>query len=216
MNVRAVPGPHLLVPEYLADRVTVLDTAGEVVRILGGTTGSAPGELDAPGGAAEIGGEIWVADFYNHRVQAFGPDGDVRVIGRPGRILPGRLHYPTDVASSGDSLLYVADGYNHRIQVFDGEGGRVSRWGGPLGIGVPGTFRGWFRVVTGVEVVRDTVYVADFYNHRIQIFSLQGRYLGRTADSLHLPTSAMPGGRGDLFVADFGNGRIVRFQSTIR
>jgi DNA-binding beta-propeller fold protein YncE len=213
MNVhRAAPGPRLLVAEFLSDRVTVLDTAGRIVSRVGGATGSAPGELDAPGGAADAAGETWVADFYNHRVHVFQPDGGVRILGRPGRILPGRLHYPTDIAVAGDSVAYVADGYNHRVQAFDAEGRRLRTWGGPLGTGIPGGLRGWFRVVTGIEVARDTVYVADFYNHRIQIFSLTGRYLGQAADSLHLPTSAVPGEYGDLYVVDFGNSRVARFK----
>ncbi len=217
MNVHAVKGPRLLVAEYLSDRVTVFDLGGSVLERIGGRTGPGLGELDAPGGAAALGDVTYVADFYNHRVQAFGPEADVRVLGTPGpslpgRILPGRLHYPTDVASGGDSLLYVADAYNNRIQIFDAEGRRVRGWGGPLGTGIPGGLRGWFRVATGVEVVRDTVYVADFYNHRIQVFDARGRYLGQAADSLHLPTSASPGAAGELYVADFGNGRIVRFR----
>lgn len=217
MNVRRIPGPRLLVAEYLSDRVTVLDTAGSVLERIGGRTGSGIGELDAPGGAAAIGGVTYVADFYNHRIQAFGPEGDFRILGEPGpslpaRILPGRLHYPTDVAGDGDSLIYVADAYNNRIQVFDVEGRRVRGWGGTMGTGTPGGLRGWFRVATGVEVVRDTVYVADFYNDRIQLFTGEGRYIGQVSDSLQLPTSAVPGDRGELYVADFGNERIVRFR----
>ncbi len=217
MNIRTTSDSRLLLAEYLSDRITVLETDGTVVRRIGGRSGSAVGELDAPGGAAAAGQAIYVADFFNHRVQAFGPEGDARIIGipgpaLPGRILPGRLHYPTDVAGGGDSLIYVADAYNNRIQVFDTEGRRVRGWGGPLGSGLPGGFRGWFRVATGVEVIQDTVYAADFYNHRIQIFTAHGRYLGQAADSLHLPTSAVTGEHGELYVADFGHGRIVRFR----
>lgn len=217
MNIRAAEGSRLLVAEYLSDRVTLLELDGTVVRRIGGRMGSAPGELDAPGGAASAGGLTYVADFFNHRVQAFDSEGEARIVGVPGpslplRLLPGRLHYPTDVAAGGDSLVYVADAYNNRIQVFDTAGRRMGGWGGPLGSGLPGRLRGWFRVATGVEVVRDTVYVADFYNHRIQVFGARGRYLGQVADSLELPTGAVPGDQSELYVADFGNGRVVRFR----
>ncbi len=209
MHVSLGPGRALYVAEYLSDRITVLDSAGHLVTRLGGTTGSGPGELDAPAGAAELGGAVFTADFYNHRVQVL--DGAApRVIGQPGRIFAGRLHYPTDVAA-GDSLIYVADAYNNRVQVFRPTGEHVRHWGGPLGSGMPGPFRGWFRVATGVEVADGRVYVADFYNHRVQVFTDRGRYLGLVADSLSLPTDVAVGENGELYVVDFGHGRVVRF-----
>lgn len=201
----------LYIADYLEDRVAVVGPDGSLVRYEGGGSGSEPGELDAPGGAAMIGQRLFVADFYNHRVDRFGP-GDPVALGRPGRVLSGRLHYPTDVAT--DSLVYVADAYNHRIQVFRPDGGHVRSWGGPLGTGIPGPWRGWFRVATGVEVAAGRVYVADFYNHRIQVFTASGRYLGQIADSLRLPTDAAVTEDGTVYVADFGNGRIARFVPT--
>lgn len=200
----------LHVADYLGDRVVVLDTLGHIVREIGGKSGSGEGELDAPGGVALLGDTLFVADFYNHRVLVFSPGGP-RSIGRPGRVLPGRLHYPTDVAVA-DSLIYVGDAYNHRIQVFRSDGAHVRSWGGPLGTGLPGLLKGWFRVATGIEAAGGRIYVADFYNDRIQIFSELGKYLGQVDDSLNRPTDAAVTHDGVLYVADYGNGRIVRFR----
>lgn len=194
--------------EYAKDRVSVLDASGHLVRRVGGGAGKAPGELDAPGGAAARGDTVFVADFYNHRIEVFARQG-VAVIGRPGRWWRGSLHYPTDV-DTDDSLLYVADAYNNRIQVFRANGDYVRRWGGPLGLGFWGPFRGWFRVATGLAVAGGRVYVADFYNNRVQIFTNRGRYLGQLADSLRLPTDVTIGAHGELYVADFGHQRVVR------
>lgn len=212
MHVSLDAEGRLLVAEYLTDRVTVLDTVGGLVERVGGLTGSAPGEMDAPGGAAWSAGQLFVADFYNHRVDVFG-DGDARVLGRPGRVWAGRMHYPTDVAAT-DTLIYVADAYNHRVQVFRPDGTFVRKWGGPLGMGGRGSLRGWFKVATGVHVSGETVYVADFENHRVQIFTDRGRYLGQVADSLLRPTDMVEGARGELYVVDFGHDRIVRFEPT--
>lgn len=211
MHLTAGPDGLLYIADYLNDQIVVVDTAGIRIRSVGGRTGAGVGELDAPGGVGVSGTTLFVADFFNHRVQVFGPSNGATV-GRPGRVLPGRLHYPTDVAAS-DSLLYVADAYNHRIQVFRPDGRRVRRWGGPLGFGIPGRFRGWFRVATGVETAGGRVYVADFFNDRVQIFSARGKYLGQVADSLKLPTDVAVGEDGVLFVADFGHGRVARFRS---
>ncbi|MFQ5536867.1 MAG: 6-bladed beta-propeller [Gemmatimonadota bacterium] len=200
----------LLVSEYLNDRVTVFDTTGAVVEHLGGISGSEPGELDAPGGAVEVTGEVFIADFYNHRVDVLG-GASPRTVGRPGRIFSGRLHYPTDVDTDGE-LVYVADAYNHRIQVFRPDGTFVRKWGGPLGMGGRGGFRGWFRVATGVAVSGERVYAADFENNRIQTFTLTGRYLGTAEGGLRHPTDMTTGARDELYVVDFGNDRVVRFE----
>lgn len=198
----------LYVAEYARDRVSVLDSAGHLVRRVGGTSGTVLGGLDAPGGAAARGDTVYVADFYNHRVEAFSPTG-ITVIGRPGRLWAGRLHYPTDVETD-DSLLYVADAYNSRIQVFRPNGEYVRRWGGPLGLGLWGPFKGWFRVATGLRVAGGRVYVADFYNNRVQVFTNRGHYVGQGRDSLELPTDLTVGPQGELYVVDFGHQRIVR------
>ncbi len=134
------------------------------------------------------------------------------MIGTPGRVLSGRLHYPTDVATSGDTLVYVADAYNHRVQVFHTDGTFVRKWGGPFGLGVRGGFRGWFRVATGIAVTDEAVFVADFENDRIQIFTPGGKYRGQVADSLFHPTDMVEGGRGELYVVDFGHNRVARFE----
>jgi DNA-binding beta-propeller fold protein YncE len=181
------------------------------VERVGGRSGSAPGEIDAPGGAAAVDGSLFVADFYNHRVDVLG-EKSPRTVGRGGRVLSGRLHYPTDIAVGQDSLVYVADAYNHRVQVFRPDGTFVRKWGGPLGLGGRGGLRGWFRVATGIDVAGDTVYVTDFENDRVQIFTARGRYRGQLSDSLRRPTDSAMGGRGELYVVDFGHDRIVRYR----
>ncbi|MFQ5679899.1 MAG: 6-bladed beta-propeller [Gemmatimonadota bacterium] len=210
MHLEAGPEDLLYIADYLGDRIVVVDTAGHRVRTVGGSSGGGPGELDAPGGVAVLGSSLLVADFYNHRIQGFGPNGAFTV-GRPGRLFPGRLHYPTDVATA-DSLLYVADAYNHRIQVFRPDGRRVRGWGGPLGLGIPGPFKGWFRVATGGAPGGGRGDVAGVYNVRVPVFRPRGRYLGQTADSLTRPTDVAVGADGTLYVADFGRGRVARFQ----
>lgn len=200
----------LHVAEYLNDRVSVLDSSGALVKWVGGVGGTGPGELDAPGGVAVLDGRVFVADFYNHRVGVFGPGGTGQ-LGRPGRVFAARMHYPTDVAVD-DSLVYVADAYNHRIQVFRPDGQYVRRWGGLLGFGGRGSLKGWFKVAIGLAVAVGQVYVADFYNDRVQIFTDRGRFLGVVRDSLSLPTDVAVTADGSLYVVDFGHHRVVRFR----
>lgn len=211
----------LRVAEYLNDRIQSFRLDGTRVGTVAEDTVTAGGPLDAPGGVAtEPGGdELWIPDFFHHRVAVYGTDGVFRRrIGSSGRWLPGRLHYPTDVAFGPDGTAYVADAYNHRIQRFGRDGRRLDTWGGPFGLGIPGLWKGWFRVATGVHVDSDgRVFVADFYNDRIQAFGPSGDFItewggsGTAEGAFDRPTDLATGPGGRLYVTDFGNDRIQVF-----
>ena len=60
-------------------------------------------------------GNVLVADFYNHRVQKFAPDGTfLTSFGRRGKGR-GALRYPIAVAVASDGNVFVADYGNNRI-----------------------------------------------------------------------------------------------------
>jgi len=212
----------LRVAEYLNDRVQSFRPDGTLAGIVDEEPGTPGGELDAPGGAAvsASGEDLWIADFFHHRVAIFGRTGGYRrSVGTGGRLLPGRLHYPTDVAVGPDGSVYVADAYNHRVQRFTEAGRPVDRWGGPLGLGVPGPWKGWFNVATGVHVdAEGRLFTADFYNHRVQLFDASGRYiaeLGGAGDEdgrFDRPTDVATGPDGSVYVVDFGHDRVQRFH----
>ena len=210
---------NLYVAEYLNDRIQVFTPEGVALRAVG-DGGTGPGEFDSPGGVAVApAGDLYVADFYNHRVQHLRADGSFAgLLGRSGRVWDGALHYPTDVALLPDGDVVVADAYNNRVQVFAGDGRVRARWGGPLGAGVPGRWRGWFRVATGVGVdARGRVYVADFYNDRVQVFTAAGTFLGAfgghgaQAGRFDRPTDVAVAADGTIYVVDFGNDRVQVF-----
>ncbi len=84
---------------------------------------------------------------------------------------------------------------------------------------IPGGFNGWFSVATGVAVDGDgNVFVADFYNHRIQKFSPKGDFLtsigepGNGPGQFDRPTDVVVDAEGNLYVVDFGNDRIQKFS----
>lgn len=226
MHIRRGADGLLYVAEYLNDRIQIFAPDGKPVGRIGGDSLALPAALDASGGVAVSpdGREVWVADFYHHRVAVFARDGRyLRQVGTPGRLLPGRLHYPTDVAFGPDGTAYVADAYNNRIQRFAPDGRLLGGWGGPLGSGLPGRWRGWFRVATGVAVdSAGQVYVADFYNDRIQEFTADGQFLaawggkGHELGRFDRPTAVALGPTGEVYVADFGNNRVQVFRRVSR
>ena len=131
----------------------------------------------------------------------------------------GEFSYPTDVALARDGTLYVADGYNDRMQAFAPDGRFLRKWGGPFGMNIFGPFNGWFTTVTSVTVDQQgSVFVADFYNHRVQKFAPDGTFLtafGKRGDEpgqFNYAIAIAIADDGTVFVADYGNNRIQKWR----
>ena len=114
------------------------------------------------GGGMTVGpdGTVYVADRYNHRVRAIGPDGIVRTVagsgpsvldrgadspglnggfaGDGGPAVEARLNNPTDVALGPDGTLYIADSYNYRIRAVAPDG-TIATFAGSLHPGDDGS-----------------------------------------------------------------------------
>jgi DNA-binding beta-propeller fold protein YncE len=134
-------------------------------------------------------------------------------------IWSGELNYPTDVALGPGEILLVGDGYNDRVQVFAPDGGYLRKWGGPFGMNVFGPFRGWFAVVTSLAVDgHGAVFVADFYNHRVQKLTTDGTFLtafsgrGKGPGQFAFVTAVAVAEDGTVFAADYGNNRIQKWR----
>ncbi|MFV2082729.1 MAG: NHL repeat-containing protein, partial [bacterium] len=214
-------GKKLYVAEYLNDRIQVFTLTGEPLETIG-SSGSGPGEFDSPSGVqVDDAGRIYVADFFNHRVQVLTPEGNfIKQYGITGRkgIRKNLFNYPTDVALLADGSLVIADAYNDRIQVFRPDGSFLRKWGGPFATNIHGPFNGWFKTATAVAVGPDeNIFVADFYNNRIQKFSSEGNFLVTIGSNkskpagLRFPTDVAIDSKGTVYIADFGNRRIARF-----
>ncbi len=213
---------ELYVADYWQDQIFVFALGGELKRTIG-EAGSGPGQFNAPGGVA-VGpnGDLYVADFYNQRVQQLSTEGEfIRQWGTTGKvgIFSGELNYPTDVAITKDGTIYVADGYNDRVQVFSADGEFVTKWGGPLALNIKGPFNGWFQTVSSIDIDQDGfVYTADFYNNRVQKFSSDGQFInsiGDTGDSkfqLDRVVAVAVSQNGTVFLSNFGHNQIQKWR----
>lgn len=145
----------------------------------------AGGLFNGPTGiTVDSGGNVYVADRWNHRVQKFDSEGrfllqwrgaEWKGAGvRPEVAEPwqGGFFGPQDVAVGKDGSIFVSDTGRKRIMKFTPEGRFVLGWGGE------GDGPGRFMEPVGLAVSDEgEVYVADTANHRVQIFTPEGQFV---------------------------------------
>ena len=86
-------------------------------------------------------------------------------------------------------------------------------------IGGMGLWGGRFRISSGLAIDSDgSLFVADFYNNRVQHFDSNGNYLaawgGNEGNSGYFngPTGVAIASEGSILVADWGNHRVQQFS----
>ena len=105
----------------------------------------------------------------NCRIQVFAASGQFqRAIGSPGDS-PGYLSRPKGVAVDRYGHLYVVDALFDNVQIFDEQGRLLLNWGDT------GSGPGQFWLPNGIVAGNNEIYVADSYNHRIQVFGYTGK-----------------------------------------
>ena len=180
-----------------------------------GTVGGISGIAVGPGG------DVYVLDSFNNRIQQFTSGGSFkRSFGTQGTA-PGQLNTGIHggTAIFGDRL-YLADQNNHRIQRFTlGADGAIAP--NPLVAGSLGSGNGQFRNPQGVAVDpgrEHDVFVDDDRNHRVQRlnadldFELAAGSLGSGPEQFQSPYDVGVDPAGRLYVADNENSRVQRLD----
>ncbi len=139
---------------------------------------------------------------------------------------PGQFDAPRGVAVGRDGSVYVVDTRNARVQQFAPDGAFVRQFGS-VGRG-DGQF--WrernANGPTGIAIdAEGFVYVADTWNHRIQKFTPDGRFVTKWGGYTNLVAGPPGGDRtgfygprgiaigpgGEVYVTDTGNARVLVF-----
>jgi sugar lactone lactonase YvrE len=138
-----------------------------------GRIGDGDGEFRFPSGLAfsRSSETLYVVDPWAARVQAFDLEGRFLFSwSRWGSGAP--FMRPGAIAAGRDGSVYVTDALADRVIRFDEQGRYLSDWGGR------GTEVGRFWIPTGIGQDREErIFVLDYGNHRVQIFSPQGEWL---------------------------------------
>jgi len=184
-----------------------------------GKTGKNPGEFQKPAAMeVTLDGRIFVADTGNHRVQILNPDGTLNYLfGKSGN-RAGQFAGPQGIAVNSRGRIYVADTQNNRIQIFNNDGIFLASFGAK----VPGEREDGEAGLRSPRALaidsRDQVYVLDFENNAVKVFTENGEYkrliggrgslLGQFEKAVDIALDE----NDNLYVADQGNYRIQIFN----
>ncbi len=194
-----------------------------------GRSGSGGGQFNRPGGVTiDSGGNVWVVDENNHRVEEFSSAGSFTAavgwgvkdekaeaevctttclagISGSGN---GQLNKPAYIAAS-DGNIYVTDYNNNRVERFSTAGAYVSQFG------TVGTGNGQFKGPAGITAdAYGNVFIVDDENDRVEEFTRYGTYVtsfgtkGTGNGQLNEPEGIAVDSTGVLHVVDSENNRI--------
>jgi sugar lactone lactonase YvrE len=218
------------------DPIVKIDPDGNVVTAIGGGLMLFPHGLHV-----DRDGNVWVTDAQGpdpsnpattgkgHVVYKLSPEGEVLLtLGQPGLAGDGSgalLETPCDVVTDADGNVYVGDGHSGqnagatadtvaRIVKFDRNGNLINYWGGW------GSGAGQLKTPHAVDIdSRNRLVVGDRGNNRLQIFDLDGNYIGEFK-SFSRPSGIYIAADDTIYVADseseFDNTRNPGWEAGIR
>ena len=204
---------EVVITEWGGHCVSVFSPTGERLRSFG-TIGSGQGQFNRPAGVAVDGdNNILVVDCYNHRIQKFTSDGRfLAAIGTRGSG-PLQFSWPRGITvNRSNNKVYVADRSNNRVQVLNSDLTFSDIWQGNDNV--------HFNLPSDITCDRSgNVYVADYRNHRIHIFTGEGKFQstlgwrGSGKGELDGPRGVTVDASDNVYVAEDGNNRVSVFTS---
>ena len=177
-------------------------------------------DLGKPKGMGrDLAGNVIIVEPHYQRVNHFAPDGRLVTQWNVHATNLGPSILPRAVAVNSRGEIFVSEyGLAERVLGFTPDGRK--QW---LEFGRGGTGPGEFNRAEGITVgPDDRIYVADSCNHRIQIFTREGRWLasygrpGSGLGELSYPYDIRVDAAGRQFVCEFGNSRIQIFDAQNR
>lgn len=228
---------NVYVADYGNHRIRKISSGGVVTTLAGG----APGFADGTGGSAQFqfpsgvtvdgAGNVYVADFFNHRIRKVTAGGVVTTLAGTGAAGStdgaggtAQFNLPTAIAvNAAGTILYVADQNNHRIRTVDATTGLTATLAGNGSGYADGTgTAALFTSPAGISVNgAGNILVAESGGNRIRVITPGGvvttlagsgaaGFLDATGTMAQFssPAGLVMDGSGNTFVADQSNHRI--------
>jgi sugar lactone lactonase YvrE len=250
-NVEVDSLGRLYVPDSVNHVVVRLDPDGRLTRVAGIGTPGYRGD-GGPALAAELyepydvnldsQGNIYIADYMNHRIRRVTPEGVISTVagtgtrgysGDGGAAVASQLNGPYGIAVGPGDDLFIADSYNHVIRRVDASGviTTVAGLGRPgyAGDGGPAQ-EAMLNAPQALAFDKmGRMYIADEHNHAIRMVSPEGMIstvigngqAGFSEDGvlavqgqLSDPEAVIVRHDGSLLIADADNGRLCGVTST--
>jgi DNA-binding beta-propeller fold protein YncE len=164
-------------------------------------------------------GDIVLVEPHYSRVNYFSPEGKLLAQFGVHGTGAGQLGMPRAAVVNSRGEIYVCEYTDsERVQHFRAHGEKILGGWGRLGDG-PGEF----SRAEGLGIdAQDRIYVADSCNHRVQVFTGEGKFLrlygkpGPGWGEFSYPYDVRIDATGLQFVCEFGNSRIQIFDSEDR
>ncbi len=199
---------HILVTDQ--HRLQKLTTDGVCVKSVGSIkSGNGRLQFTYPKGITvhPTTGQIFVADYYNNRIQVF----NNRMIFSYTIAPSGNKQFnaPNDVAIDNEGYLYVSELWNHCITKLTTKGQYITRFGSY------GHTRGQLYCPASLSINNNIVYICDHENNRVSMFDTNGTFLhcfgkkGSKEGEFKKPYGITMDSIGNLYVSDMNNNRIV-------
>lgn len=225
-------GDTIYVGDRLNERVQAFDKNGNFLFKWGGTAGSGDGQFASNNGpvdlAVDSGGNVFVIDRGNHRVQKFTNKGVF--LGKFGSSGSGASNFnqPNGISVAPDGTILIADRNNARVSIWTDTNNVFAN---STTFGSSGTGNGQFNATSGAVAIAfdpvGDVWVIDRGHHRVQKFdgpalTTTVSYItqigvtstpGTTNDKFDSPAGVGVDTDGNIFVVDKNNERIMKFDS---
>ena len=192
---------EILIAENGNHRIQHLNIkTGTVVKTFG-KLGAGKGEFQCPVGVClDDEGRIVVAEYSNNRIQVISQEGEAHsIFGDTG---PEKLNSPTGCISI-KNMIFVSDKNNNCIKAFNKSGPFL------LKFGKSGNQDGQFKELQLMHLDSyNNLLVCDCGNNRVQQFSLDGRFTGKSAAVLPHPAGISSTPDGSILVTSYTDKKV--------